>query len=40
MILVTNFLNYLRTEQTDLSGFDDETRKNFKTVFDRIKKAL
>ncbi len=40
MILVTNFLNYLQAEPTDLSGFDDETRKNFKYVFEKIKKAL
>ena len=40
MILVTNFLHQLQTEQTDISAFDDETRKNFKYVFEKIKKAL
>ena len=40
MILVTNFLQYLRNEKLSFSDFDDETRKNFKQLFERIKKTL
>ncbi|MBN2275117.1 MAG: AAA family ATPase [Bacteroidales bacterium] len=40
MILVTNFMNYLKNEKVSLSDFDDDTRKNFKQLFDKIKKAL
>jgi hypothetical protein len=40
MIMVTNFLNYIRNEKLGFSDFDDETQKNFKQLFEKIKKAL
>ncbi|MBN1414019.1 MAG: AAA family ATPase [Bacteroidales bacterium] len=40
MILVTNFLHYIQHEKIGIPDFDEETRKNFKQLFERIKKSL
>jgi predicted ATP-dependent endonuclease of OLD family len=40
MILVTNFLNYLKTEKITFSDFDEETRRNFTQLFNRLKKII
>ncbi len=40
IILVTNFLNYLKTEKITFSDFDNTTRKNFEQLFNKINKAV
>jgi predicted ATP-dependent endonuclease of OLD family len=40
MILVTSFLNQIRSEKTVFADFDAETRKNFTLLFERIHKAI
>jgi len=40
MILVTNFMNLIRTGKLSIADFDDESRKNFKQLFDKIEKAI
>lgn len=40
LILVTNFLNYIKTENITFSDFDEETKKNFTQLFNRLKKIV
>lgn len=39
IILVTNFLNYLKSENISFSDFDNTTQKNIEQLFDRINQA-
>jgi predicted ATP-dependent endonuclease of OLD family len=40
IILVTNFLNYIKTEKIGFSDFDSTTRKNFERLFEKINSAF
>jgi len=40
IILVTNFLNYLKTEKISFADFDNTTRKNIQQLFEKINRAL